>query len=265
MGEPDLRGTVLERIAAATRRRVALAKETVSEETLRERIAAAEPARDAEAALAGGGLRVIAEFKRGSPSEGALARDLDAGTVAREYQDAGAAAVSVLTEPKFFDGSLQDLEAAREAVKLPVLMKDFLLDPYQLLQARAAGADLALLIVALLGPERTAAMLEQARALGLHALVEVHTEDELASAFDAGARIVGINNRNLKTLAVDLSVGRALAARAAGRAAALVCESGLKTRADLDAMKAAGFDAFLIGTHLIKSGRPGPALRELIA
>ena len=265
MAEPDLSGSVLGRIAASTRLRVGNAKAAVSEEALRERAAGAVPVRDAEAAFKGPGLRVISEFKRSSPSEGPLAEGFDAGRVARAYQDAGAAALSVMTEPEFFNGSLADLESARAASSLPVLMKDFLLDPYQLLQARAAGADIALLIVALLGPKRTAAMLEEARALGLHALVEVHTEDELEAAFDAGARIVGVNNRNLKTLEVDLSAGRTLAGKARGRAAVLVCESGLKRRADLETMQTAGFDAFLIGSHLMKSGRPGEALRELLA
>jgi indole-3-glycerol phosphate synthase len=265
MAEPDLAGTVLERIAAATRLRVAHEKERTPEDGLRAKALAAAPARDAERALKSGGFRIIAEFKRASPSEGSIARDLAIDDVAKGYAEAGAAALSVLTEPEFFGGSVADLAAARAAVDVPVLMKDFLVEPYQLLQARAAGADMALLIVALLGPERTARMLDAARTLGLHALVEVHTEDELKSALDAGARIVGVNNRNLKTLHVNLRVGRRLAEKAEGKAEVLVCESGLKTREDLDSMRRAGFDAFLIGTHLMKSGRPAEALRELLA
>lgn len=264
MGEPDLTGTVLERIAASTRRRVALAREKVSENDLRAKAISAPPVLDAEASLKRDGLRVIAEFKRRSPSEGALAEHLDPAVIARGYEQAGAAGVSVLTEPEFFGGSIEDLKLVRGAADLPVLMKDFFVEPYQLIQARAAGADMALLIVALLGPERTARMLDAARVLGLHALVEVHTDDELSAALDAGARIVGVNNRNLKTLHVNLKVGRRLAEKAEGRAEVLICESGLTSRADLENMKEAGFDAFLIGTHLIKSGRPGDALRELL-
>jgi len=264
MGERDSTGTVLDRIAASTRRRISLMRENVPEDALRSKAVSAPPVRDAEASLKENGLRVIAEFKRQSPSEGPLAENLDPAIVARDYENAGAAALSVLTEPEFFGGSIKDLKLARAAVELPVLMKDFIVEPYQLLQARVAGADMALLIVALLGPELTARMLDVCRALGLHALVEVHTDEELAIALDAGARIVGINNRNLKTLNVNLRVGRRLAEKAEGRAEVLVCESGLTSRADLENMKEAGFDAFLIGSHLIKSGRPGEALKVLL-
>ncbi|MFH1723368.1 MAG: indole-3-glycerol phosphate synthase TrpC [Elusimicrobiota bacterium] len=257
-------GTVLEKISASTRGRLAREKERVSEAALRSRVPAAREPLDFAAALAEGGLRVIAEVKRASPSAGAIAEGLDPVATAEDYAANGAAAVSVLTEPEFFGGSLDHLAAVRAKVGLPLLMKDFLIDEYQLLQARVSGADCVLLIVALLGEERLRRMLAAARRLGLSALVEVHTGAEMEAALGCGARIIGVNNRDLKTLRVDLDVSRRLAARAAGRDVTLVCESGIRTRAEIEELFRIGYKAFLVGTHLIKSGSPGRALAELL-
>ncbi len=213
-------------------------------------------------ALAQPGLSMIAEIKRKSPSAGFLA-DLDAATTALAYARAGARAVSVLTEPEYFGGRLDDLIAARVS-GLPLLYKDFVVHPDQVVEARAAGASAVLLIVALLG-ELTGDYLELAHRLGLEALVEVHTEQELDVALAAGARIVGINNRDLATLEVDLSVAPRLARRARQRGfgGLLVAESGYRHPEELAAV-APFVDAVLIGTHLAVSGEPQSALRELL-
>jgi indole-3-glycerol phosphate synthase len=218
---------------------------------------------DFVAPLRVGGPQVIAEVKLASPSEGHLGKGLDPARVAREYAEAGAAGISVLTEPDFFLGSLAHLSEVREAVETPLLMKDFLIDEYQIYQARAIGADCVLLIAALLH-ERLGEMLKSARAIGLSVLVEVHDATELAAALSVGAALVGVNNRDLKSLRVDLEVSRKLAKLAKGSGATLVCESGIQNRAQLDELHALGYSAFLVGTHLIKSGRPGEALRELL-
>ncbi|TBR26225.1 indole-3-glycerol phosphate synthase TrpC [bacterium] len=254
---------ILERILQATARRVEEAKRAVPEAVLRARLPARPPA-DLAAALTGGDIRVIAEVKRASPSQGDLAPGLDAGACAYEYQDHGAAAVSVLTEPEFFKGSLADLDAARAAVGIPVLRKDFVLDEYQLLEARAHGADAVLLIVAALDDSRLRALYEKAVAWGLSALVEVHDEDELRRALAVGARLVGVNNRNLKTLAVDPGTTARLAPLAKAAGAVVVGESGVSEPAGLAEMARAGCSAALVGTALTKTGRPGAALARLL-
>jgi indole-3-glycerol phosphate synthase len=257
-------GSVLERIAASARKRTALAKAAEPPQELRRRIARAPARRPFTGRLRAPGLHIIAEIKRASPSAGPLGTSIVPARVAADYAAHGAAALSVLTEPEFFDGDLAHLSSARAAVQLPVLMKDFFLEEYQLLQARAAGADCVLLIAALLGAGGLEDLLRSADALDLDALVEVHDEDELRLALAAGARLIGVNNRDLKTLAVDLEVSRRLAPLAAGASAVLISESGLRTRAQLLEMAALGFRGFLIGTHLIASGRPGHALAELL-
>ncbi len=214
-------------------------------------------------ALARPGLSVIAEVKRKSPSEGVIA-DLDAAAVARAYARAGARAVSVLTEPEFFAGSDADLQAVRKAVKLPVLRKDFVVHPVQLHEARALGASAVLLIVALLGPLVDVYLREAGKA-GLDALVEVHDEREAELALEAGARILGVNNRNLKTLRVDLSTAPRVAryVRGLGFAGLLVAESGYRARAELASLEGR-FDAVLIGSSLARDPDPEAALRRLL-
>jgi indole-3-glycerol phosphate synthase len=209
------------------------------------------------------GPRIIAECKRRSPSRGVLRRDYDPAEIALGYEKAGAAAISVLTEPTFFDGALEHLQTVRNAVGVPVLRKDFVVSEYQLLEARAAGADAVLLIVAALDAQALASLHARASALGLDVLVEVHTADELSVAIDAGARIVGVNNRNLRTLEVDITASEALAARMPGEIVS-VSESGLKTPADLIRLHQLGYDAFLIGERFMTEEDPGAALKTLL-
>ena len=209
-------------------------------------------------------LNVVAECKRRSPSRGVLRADYDAAAIARGYESAGAAAVSVLTEPTFFDGSLEDLIAVRGAVEVPLLRKDFVVSEYQLLEAKAAGADAILLIVAALRPVELKVLHDHARRLGLDALVEVHDAKELAIAIDAGARIVGVNNRNLRTLEVDVHASEELIARMPPEIVA-ISESGLKTSEDLVRLRSLGYRAFLIGERLMTAADPGAELTRLLA
>jgi indole-3-glycerol phosphate synthase len=211
-----------------------------------------------------GTISVIAEHKRRSPSRGAIREDLAPADVARRYEAAGAAALSVLTDEPFFGGQLGHLAEARSATRLPVLRKDFILDPWQVWEARAAGADAVLLIVAALEDAKLRALLAEARALGMDALVEVHDRGELGRALLAGARLVGVNNRNLRTLAVLLETSLDLAPAIPDDVAA-VTESGIRSGSDLRRLRDAGFDACLVGEHLMAARDPGAALRDLLA
>jgi indole-3-glycerol phosphate synthase len=256
---------VLETIVAATRRAVAV-RDTPA---LR---AALEPAAEAwhprgaafvDALSAPGRVRVIAECKRRSPSKGILRADYDPATIARRYAVAGATGISVLTEPTFFDGTLDHLRAVRGAVPTPILRKDFFVDELQILEAQAAGADAILLIVAALDDASLRRLLAAAEARGFAALVEVHTAGELARALDAGARLVGVNSRNLKTLEVSLDTTVALGA-ALGPGVVAVAESGIRTRDDVDRLRSAGYHAFLVGERFMSQPDPGAALAELM-
>jgi indole-3-glycerol phosphate synthase len=215
------------------------------------------------AVSAAGRVHVIAECKRRSPSRGVLRAQYDPARIARGYAEAGAAAISVLTEPTFFDGALEHLEAVRAVVGLPLLRKDFIVSEYQLLEARAAGADAVLLIAAALAPAELQQLRVRAAALGLDALVEVHDRDELTAAIDAGAEIVGVNNRNLRTLEVDVRASEDLIARMP-KGVVAVSESGLKTPEDLRRLTALGYCAFLIGERFMTDPDPGLALRDLL-
>ncbi len=206
--------------------------------------------------------RVIAECKRRSPSRGILRHDYDAPAHARAYQAAGAAAISVLTEPTFFDGDPAHLRAVRHAVTIPVLRKDFIVTDYQLYEAAAIGADAVLLIVGALNDDELRRLHRGAETLGLACLVEVHDASELARAVDAGAAIVGVNSRNLRTLAVDLNVLDTIAGLLPANLIA-VAESGIRTRDDIDRLTEAGYGAFLVGERLIGQPDPGEALRQL--
>jgi indole-3-glycerol phosphate synthase len=224
----------------------------------------APPARGFADALARpGGVNVIAEHKRRSPSKGAIREDLAPADVARAYEAAGAAAISVLTDEPFFGGCLAHLEEARSASGLPVLRKDFVVDPWQVWEARAAGADAVLLIVAALADAELRSLLAAAAHAGLHALVEVHDRPELDRALAAGARVVGVNNRDLRTLAVSLGTSLDLAPAIPDDVVA-VAESGIRTGADVRRLRDAGFDAFLVGERLMSAPEPGAALRRLI-
>ena len=258
---PDLLGTII----AGTRRINAVRREREPLATLERRAANASPRGHAfEKALRLAGVsNVIAECKRRSPSKGVLAEHYDPVAIARQYQAGGAAAISVLTEPTFFDGALEHLTAVRAAVDIPILRKDFIVDEYQLFEARAAGADAILLIVAGLPQEALIALRARAYELGLAALVEVHDEEELTRAVDAGARIVGVNNRNLRTLAVDVEASYRLVSRMPPGIVA-VSESGLQSRQDLERLSAAGYSAFLIGERFMTDPAPAEAIRQLI-
>jgi indole-3-glycerol phosphate synthase len=257
--------SVLATIADATRRRISQEQNNLPEGDLR-RTAQAQPTPPSfKEALSQDGVRLIAEIKRASPSAGALATDLDAAQLAMEYEQAGAAAISVLTEPDFFNGKLEDLVAAGQQCHRPRLMKDFVLEEYQLLQARAAGASAALLIVALLDPDHLRDLLSTARGLGLDALVEVHNQKEAESALAIGADIIGVNNRDLKSLEVDLQTSHDLAPLLKEADCILVSESGIRSAAEIASLRSVGYQAFLVGSHLISSGHPGTALRELLA
>ena len=209
-------------------------------------------------------VNVIAECKRRSPSRGLLSHDYDPAAIAREYERGGAAAISVVTEPAFFGGSLADLRSARSATQLPVLRKDFVVDEYQLFEARAAGADAVLLIVAALPARELARLHASARQLGLAALVEVHDELELGRALEIGAEIVGVNNRNLRTLSVDVDASLRLAAMIPPGVVA-VSESGLTRAADIRRLSAAGYHAFLVGERLMTDRQPARAVADLTA
>jgi len=208
-------------------------------------------------------VNIIAECKRRSPSRGVLRSAYDPVAIAAAYERAGAAAISVLTEPGFFDGSLLQLVAVRDAVTIPVLRKDFMVHEYQLLEARAAGADAILLIVSALSDADLRRLLDDARSLGLAALVEVHDLEECERALGAGASLIGVNNRNLRTLDVDLDASRVIAARIP-KGVIGISESGLKTPADLAAMKALGYQAFLMGERFMVDPDPGAALAGLL-
>ena len=208
-------------------------------------------------------VNVIAECKRRSPSRGVLRAEYDPVAIARGYVDAGAAAISVLTEPTFFDGSLEHLAAIRAAVDAPLLRKDFIVSEYQLLEAKAAGADAVLLIVAALRPSELASLLASATTLGLDALVEAHDAGEVTIALDAGARIIGVNNRNLRTLEVDVGASERLIGQIPEDVVA-VSESGLRTAADLVRLQALGYRAFLMGERFMVEADPGAALRSLM-
>jgi indole-3-glycerol phosphate synthase len=219
--------------------------------------------RDFAAALRSGKPAVIAEAKKASPSKGLLSAGFDPASIARSYERGGASALSVLTDERFFQGSLADLQAARASVELPVLRKDFTIDDAQVVEATAHGADAILLIAALLTEREMRDLRESAERLGMAALVEVHDASELEAAAASGAKIVGVNNRNLHTFEVALETSLRLAERMPS-GAIRVSESGIHGRGDVERLSAAGYDAFLVGEHLMRSGDPARALGALL-
>jgi indole-3-glycerol phosphate synthase len=256
--------SVLETILVASRARVAEAKEHAPLATVRQAAEKAGSARPFAAALSRPrSVNVIAEHKRRSPSRGAIREDLAPADVARRYEAAGAAALSVLTEGRHFGGSLEHLVLAREATGLPVLRKDFVVDPWQVWESRAAGADAVLLIVGALDDADLVTLLATAREAGTEALVEVHDAPELGRALAAGGRIVGVNNRDLRTLQVSIETALSLAP-AIPEDVVAVAESGIRSGADVRRLRDAGFDAVLVGEHLMAAENPGEALRSLI-
>jgi indole-3-glycerol phosphate synthase len=208
------------------------------------------------------GSGIIAEIKRRSPSRGALRPDLRVEDLAPTYEEAGASAISVLTEPEKFGGSLEDLRRARQSVELPLLRKDFLLAGYEVEESRRAGADALLLIAAILSPGELSDLLQATTDHGMEALVEIHREEELQCAISAGARLIGINNRDLTTLQVDLDVSRRLLPQIPSECVTVV-ESGIRSKDEIDEFRRLGASGFLIGEALVTSDSPGNRLREL--
>jgi indole-3-glycerol phosphate synthase len=256
--------SVLDEILDGVRADLADRQRAMPLERLKEQAAKARSPRDVMAAFAGPEVSVIAEVKRASPSKGALAAIADPAALASDYEAGGAAVISVLTEQRKFGGSLEDLAAVREAVSVPVLRKDFILSSYQLWEARAHGADMALLIVAALEQNALVSLVERAVSIGLVPLVEVHTRTELDRAVDAGAAVIGINARNLATLEVDRRVFAGLAPLVPA-GVVKIAESGVRGTHDLLAYAAAGADAVLVGESLVTGRDPKSAVADLVA
>jgi indole-3-glycerol phosphate synthase len=254
--------SILDQIFAAKREELAAERAAVALEMVVAAAARAPAPRDFIAALRARPYAIIAEIKRASPSRGDILPNLDPAAVARGYELSGAAALSVLTD-RHFKGSLEDLRAVRAAIALPILRKDFIFDPYQLYQARAAGADCILLIAAMLGEEQVGRLSALARELKLAVLLEVHNEAEFAFARRLGAGLIGINNRDLHSFVTDVAVSERLLRDYHGDAL-IVSESGIETERDIIRLARAGARAFLIGESILRGGEPGSKLGELV-
>ncbi|GAA2207060.1 indole-3-glycerol phosphate synthase TrpC [Nonomuraea monospora] len=255
--------SVLDDILDGVRADLAARQQAVSIDELKQRAERAQPPRDAMAALGGDRISVIAEVKRSSPSKGALAAIADPAALAADYEAGGAHVISVLTERRKFGGSLDDLAAVRARVDIPILRKDFILTSYQLWEARAYGADLALLMVVCLEQEALVSLIERAESIGLTPLVEVHTEEELERAMAAGARVIGVNARNLKTLEVDRDVFAKIAPKIPDNVIK-IAESGVRGPHDLLAYARGGADAVLVGESLVTGNDPRKAVEALV-
>jgi indole-3-glycerol phosphate synthase len=256
--------SVLDKIVAAKWREIAAAKAATSEATVRARAAAAGPPRDFFSPLATSGpIRLIAEVKKASPSRGVIREDFDPVEIARIYERHGATCLSVLTDREFFQGDLAYLTAVRGAVGLPVLRKDFILDPYQVYEARGAGADAVLLIAECLDDRSLRLLHALIRSLGMAALVELYDPENLQRVFDAGATLIGVNNRDLRSFETDLEHTLRLRDRVPDQCV-LVSESGIRGRADVERLAAAGVDAMLVGETLMASPDIGAAVDSLL-
>jgi indole-3-glycerol phosphate synthase len=256
-------GTVLDRILESRRAEVEHRKKVLPETALKYGVKAASPVRDFSAALSRNGLNVLAELKPASPSQGVLREPFDPPGLAAALESAGAVALSVLTESEFFRGSLKNLRDARKSVNLPILRKDFIFDPWQVWEARANDADSFLLMAAVLRDAQLRDLIALGRELGMEPLVEVHTAKELDRALAVGSRIIGVNNRDLRTLDVRVETSFELIERIPDDCIA-VSESGLRSHDDLQKLREAGFDAFLIGEHLMLAPDPAAALVQLL-
>jgi indole-3-glycerol phosphate synthase len=253
----------LQKIYGITQERVAKAKQALPPAALEQEPLFKRKTHDVMAAFRADDYNVIAEIKFASPSEGSIHAPGNPLPVANGYLTAGAKMLSILTEPIYFKGEPEYLKAVRQARPDALLLrKDFMVDPYQMLEAKAWGADAILLIVAMTDEKLTHDLFQAAKTLDLTPLVEVHGEEELDSALKLGADMIGVNNRNLKTLKTDLNIGRELAKRKP-KHSVFICESGLSTAEDLRSMRALGYDGFLMGTHFMRKPDPGAALQEL--
>jgi indole-3-glycerol phosphate synthase len=258
--------TRLDHIVAATRLRVADAKRSADLRRLEQQAEQHVPRgfRSALASKSRTGPAIIAELKKASPSRGLIRADFDPETLAGDLEAAGAAALSVLTDEEFFQGSLENLRRASSRTKLPCLQKDFIVHEFQLLQARASSADAILLIVAVLSQAELFSLAKKSRALGLDVLCEAHDEEELHRAVDAGSDLIGVNNRDLRTFKVDVNTSLRLA-EMIPKDVVSVAESGIDSGVDIARLRGAGYHAFLIGESLMKSESPGEALKVLLA
>ncbi len=256
--------TKLEEIVAAARERVAASKATLRSAAMGVERHRPRGFRQTLAKFAKSGAAVIAELKKASPSKGLIRADFPVAELARELESAGAAALSVLTDERYFQGSLQNLQTASQATHLPCLRKDFIVDEFQLLEARANAADAVLLIVAALNQSELVNLARRAAQLDLDVLCEVHDREELQRALDAGCDLIGVNNRNLHTFQVDLNTSLEMAALIPA-GVMKVAESGIESGEDISRLRQAGYDAFLIGESLMRAPSPGAALRELLA
>jgi indole-3-glycerol phosphate synthase len=255
--------SILRKIADLRLTRLAEEMQTTGLEVLEQRAVETKQPKDFADVFTASGIHIIAEIKKGSPSRGILRPDLDSEQLARSYEQGGASAISVLTEIDHFFGSLDVLNTVRNAVSLPLLRKDFILDPYQIVETRAAGADTFLLIAALLDGRSLRSLVKEGRRWGMEPLVEVHNDDELKMALEAGARIIGINNRDLKTFQVDVNISLQLIRHIPSECVA-VSESGIKTRDQILRLADAGFRGFLIGESLVTSEDPAALIRGFL-
>jgi indole-3-glycerol phosphate synthase len=257
-------GSALDRILDARRASIARRKRVLPEAVLKMSVKKASPVRDFGAALTRGGVNIIAELKKASPSRGVLREEFQAEDLAKSFQRAGAAALSVLTEEEFFQGSLKNMRDARKKIEIPVLRKDFIIDPWQVWETRGTDGDSFLLIVAALSDSVLSELLALGRELGMEPLVEVHTREELDRALVSGARILGVNNRDLRTLDISLDTSFELIEEIPADCIA-VCESGIRDAFQIAALRKAGFDAFLIGEHLMTQVDPAAELSKLLS
>ncbi len=253
---------MLDKIVAHNKAELIKRKEKTPLSLLKERIAEQGRPRDFAAALKNEELSIIAEIKQASPSRGLLANELDPAGLAKRYQQGGASAISVLTEAKFFKGSLSHLEEVRGAVSVPVLRKDFIFDPYQVYESRAYGADALLLIVAILGQKELEELLRLARELGMECLVETHNESEVETAVASGAAVIGVNNRDLQTFRIDIDTTHRLLPLIP-KDRTRVSESGINNREDMKKLKRWGVDAVLVGEALMTACNTAAKMREL--
>lgn len=253
---------ILNKIIAKKRERLILAKEKMPLDELKEKCVKRDKARFYNA-LIKSQVNIIAEIKKASPSKGIICENFDPTMIAKDYENGGASAISVLTEEDFFQGSLDILKNVRNTVKLPILRKDFIFDPYQVYEAALVGADVFLLIAAILEEKEIIELVELGIELGLDALVEIHSEQELEKVLDSQIKIIGVNNRNLKNFTVDIDVSLQLAKRMP-KNAIWVSESGINNVADITKLQEVGYHAFLIGEQLMRSQKPKEALQELL-
>jgi indole-3-glycerol phosphate synthase len=254
---------ILDDIVANKQKEIVASKRRITLAELKRRVKAQSPPLDFALALSSGGLKLIAEVKQASPSKGVIRKDFDAVQIARIYAENSATAISVLTDEKFFQGKLEYLSAIRQAVNIPVLRKDFILDTYQVFESRAYGADALLLIVAILTPNKLNELLKLSHSLGMACLVEVHNEVELNIAIQTDARIIGINNRDLTTMTTDVTTTERLRSRIPANRL-VVSESGIKDRRDIIRMEQIGVNAVLVGETLMASPDIAVKMKELL-